>query len=407
MTGGNKRTRERQGMSAPRTVGVLALALATAAAGGRSARAEQQPAAPEAPAPAPAAEPAAPPAAESRATEGEATATLAPALATTPGRWHGSILLLDQSATTQTLHVGGDYQSYDPTYELWLALKPRFYLYETKTDAVSLNLWANLYLELTNSDTTTRSREPLIGPTFLWATYGHSFYRSKETKTVVAIGPRAVLPTDKASRGSGQLIGVGGLFSASQYLPVRGAGARNLKSARVGVSAIYNHPFAEATSPVNDQIRQIRQDVAGRTVISDQLTGAMNVKHALSLTASGDLRILSKLELSLSYVWLNAWAYAPGASMPIPLLTGPAQPMTVADPTTYRLSTWTTASLTYEPTDDFSVSLGYYNLASQLGPDGTRRNPLWSPSARFFLTLTGNLDVLYDHLAGHPHATVD
>ena len=124
------------------------------------------------------------------------------------------------------------------------------------------------------------------------------------------------------------------------------------------------------------------------------------------MTASGDLRILSKLELSLSYVWLNAWAYATGATMPIPLLTGTAQPMTVTDPTTYRLSTWTTAAVTYEPTDDFSVSLGYYNLASQLAPDGTRRNPLWSPNARFFLTLTGNLDVIYARLAGRPHATV-
>ena len=41
------------------------------------------------------------------------------------GRWHNSTLQLDQSATTQTLHVGDDYQSADPTYELWLAVKPR------------------------------------------------------------------------------------------------------------------------------------------------------------------------------------------------------------------------------------------------------------------------------------------
>src|SRR5207302_1283701 len=120
----------------------------------------------------------------------------------------------------------------------------------------------------------------------------------------------------------------------------------------------------------------------------------------------GDLRLLPKLELSFSYVWLNAWAYAP-PNVPLPLLTGSVQPTTVDDPTTYRLNTWATASLTYEATDDFSVSLGYYNLASQLGPDGTRRNPLWSPAARFFLTVTGNLDVIYARFTGKPHALAD
>src|SRR5262245_12688138 len=71
-----------------------------------------------------------------------------------PSRWHGSLLLFDQSVTTQTLGAGGDYQSYDPTYEWWIAFKPRYTLFETARNAVSLNLWMNAYLELTNSDST-------------------------------------------------------------------------------------------------------------------------------------------------------------------------------------------------------------------------------------------------------------
>src|SRR4051812_24801301 len=35
----------------------------------------------------------------------------------TPLRWHGSTLLFDQSVTSQTIGVGRDYQSYNPTYE--------------------------------------------------------------------------------------------------------------------------------------------------------------------------------------------------------------------------------------------------------------------------------------------------
>ena len=146
---------------------------------------------------------------------------------------------------------------------------------------------------------------------------------------------------------------------------------------------------------MNGDAQQVRQDVAGRTILSDQLTGTMNVKHALSVTASGDLRLASRWELSLSYVWLNAWTYAPPGAVTINIPTGPVSPMGITDPTAHRVSTWATASVSYDPNDSFSISLGYYNLASQLGADGTRRNPLWSPNARLFLTLTGNLDVIY------------
>jgi hypothetical protein len=59
-------------------------------------------------------------------------------------------------------------------------------------------------------------------------------------------------------------------------------------------------------------------------------------------------------------------------------------------------------SLDYDAIDEMTVSLGYYNQTSQIGPDGTRRNPLYSPDARFFLTLTGNLDVIYERLKARP-----
>src|SRR5882724_713502 len=40
--------------------------------------------------------------------------------------WSGSILLFDQSVTTQTVGVGADYNSADPVYEWWVAFKPRY-----------------------------------------------------------------------------------------------------------------------------------------------------------------------------------------------------------------------------------------------------------------------------------------
>jgi hypothetical protein len=55
--------------------------------------------------------------------------------------------------------------------------------------------------------------------------------------------------------------------------------------------------------------------------------------------------------------------------------TGCVEPLRVDDPQTYRLNTWMLGSLDYEATDELSVSLGYYNLSNQIGPDGQRRSP--------------------------------
>jgi hypothetical protein len=315
------------------------------------------------------------------------------------------VLLFDQSLTTQTVHIGADFQSYDPIYEWWLAFKPRVFLFENQKSALSLNLWMNLYLELTNSDTTTRSHEVLLGPTYLWATYVRTLRYQRGYKTSFTIGPRVTIPTDKAARDAGQVVGLGASVGLSQSLPLRGEAARTLRGARIGVSATFNHPFSQATTGINDSIQVTRQDVDGQRLISDQLTGAMHAHTHLNVGFSGDLQISKRFDVSLSYVLLNAWKYAPTDTPCVLILTGCAQPTSIPDPTTYSANTWATASLNYEVIDALSLSLGYYNLASQLGLDGTRRNPFWSPAARFFLTVTGNLDVIYERFkrsAGHP-----
>jgi hypothetical protein len=315
-------------------------------------------------------------------------------------RWKGSILLFDQSMTTQTAAIGSDYQSYDPTYEWWVAFKPRYTAYERERDSISLNLWLNFYLELTNSDTTTLYREPLVGPTYLWATYGHLFRNVNEYKTTATIGPRVVVPTDKGAYDSGQLIGLGAIGSVSQTFRLAGHGARAMNSARLAVGAIYTHPFDRSSSPVNSDLHQLREDVDGRTVISDQLSGQMNVRDVLSLSLLADLQMLRRLRLSLSYVVVDSWIYAPPDAQ-ICITTGCVTPTSIPDPSTFRVNTWVTAEAEYDLGEALSVSVGYYNLANQLAPDGTRRDPLWSPSARLFLTLTSNLDVIYRRLAQH------
>jgi hypothetical protein len=64
------------------------------------------------------------------------------------------------------------------------------------------------------------------------------------------------------------------------------------------------------------------------------------------------------------------------------------------------------ASLDYELMDELSLGVGYYNLANEIAPNGTRRGlfssetVLWSPDARVFFDLTANLDQIYERATG-------
>jgi hypothetical protein len=320
-------------------------------------------------------------------------------------RWHGSVLLIDQSMTTQTAGIGADYQSANPTYEWWIAFKPQVFLFERAKDRLSINLWTNLYLELTNSDTTTEKRELLLGPTYLWSSYARTLAERGGYKTTVTAGPRLTLPTDEAARAAGQYFVLGAGLGGAQAFPLRSKDARVLRGLRLGASAIYNHPFWAATTPINDDIHQLRQDLGGRTIIDDQLRGPLNAKHALNLYFTGDLQILSRLAFAASYVLLQQWSYEPTPAV-VPTMTGPVVVGPgIADPTTYRVTTWLTSSFDYALTNELLVSLGYLNRALQLAPDGTRRNPFWSPEARLFLTVTCRLDAFYARVTHRPLAS--
>src|SRR5262245_52986073 len=173
-----------------------------------------------------------------------------------PSAWHGSVLLFDQSATTQTVGLGKDYQSSNQTYELWFALKPRYTFYETKTTALSVGLWTNLFLELTNSDTTTTEHEPVLGWTVVSAGLSQTLFEQGGYKTSLSLGPRVTLPTDRESRNAGRYFTLGASGGLSQTIPLAGKAAPSFNSMKLGVSSIYGHQFNRYTTPTNENIQQ-------------------------------------------------------------------------------------------------------------------------------------------------------
>jgi hypothetical protein len=311
-----------------------------------------------------------------------------------PSAWRGSIFLFDQSVTTQTIGIGKDYQSSDPTYEWWFALKPRYTFYSTDETTMSVGAWANLYLELTNSDTTTTEREPVLGPTILSGSVAQTVLKRGEYKTSVSLGPRLTLPTDKESRNAGRYFSLGLGGGVTQSVPINGKDATSFNVLRFELSTIYAHPFNHYTTPTNENLNQPRQDVSGRLISDNQLRFGMNVRDSLTLRFGAEAQLTPKLNFGLAYVIGNSWRYSPPPISGVVISNAVAMPERVNNPTTFEVSTWALASLDYDVIDEMSLGIGYYNKTDQLGPDGQRRNPLWSPEARFFLTATANLDVI-------------
>jgi hypothetical protein len=319
-----------------------------------------------------------------------------------PSPWAGSIFLFDQSVTTQTIGIGKDYQSSDPTYELWWAFKPRYTFYSTDQTTMSVGAWANLYLELTNSDTTTTEREPVLGPTIFSASVAQTVAKRGEYKTSVSIGPRLTLPTDKESRNAGRYFSLGLGGGVTQSVPINGKDAPSFNGLRFELAGIYAHPFNRYTTPTNDNLNQPRQEVSGRLISDNQLRFGMNVQNSLTLRFGADAQLTPKLNFGLAYVIGNAWRYTPPPIAGVVTPTGTATPDRVINPTTFEVSTWALASLDYDVIEEMSLGIGYYNKTDQLGPDGQRRNPLWSPDARLFLTATANLDAIANRFTAKP-----
>lgn len=322
--------------------------------------------------------------------------------------WHGTTLSLDQSVNTQELGVGSNYQSRDPTYELWYSFRPRYYVYENDTDAINVNARFDVYTELTNSDSTTTQREPLLGDIWLNAGWSHKLYNDKKSgySTTLSLGPRAIFGVSKASRGRGSIMQLGGGGGLTQTVPLAGPKSDVFPVEAFSGSVFYTKAINRCTTACNSSFGYTRQDSGGRTLISDQLSGSAMTSDQVTAVLGADTSITDKLKLGLSYIWILQYTYdisSQPAAVTTP--TGPTSPTANTDPQHYRVLPWVSAELDYDLFDELSLSLGYYNATLQNGPDGQHRNPLWSPDARFFFTVTANLDQIYLLATGQKGST--
>jgi hypothetical protein len=316
-------------------------------------------------------------------------------------RWRDTWLIWDNAVTAQTLGIGKNYQSPNPTYEMTGSLRPRYYLYDGKDDAFFAAGRIDLVREFTNSDVTTERGETTFSDATLLTGYRRKLAASPGYETIVTASlPILTFPTSKFSLDNGTILGLGTEARLTQSMPLAGSNWTVFKTLTVGAVAGYNHTFTRAVVPTDEELRRVRLNPEGRTVPGDQLVGAAFPEHELHFNARLIADITEKLSLFVEASYRPTWKYS-FPDVAVCVQTGAcSKALNPTAPTTYVPVTSFEADVYYDILDELSVALGYVNVETQPGLDGQRRSIFYSPGSQFFLSVIGHLDAIYLAAAG-------
>jgi len=304
-------------------------------------------------------------------------------------RWRASRIAFENSVTAQTLGIGDDYQSDNDTYDWTLWFRPRYYFLDRDNWSYSVRAIFGITQELTNSDSTTQTREFDVGTndTILQLRYDRTLYEDSGYLTRIGLGlPEITIPTSKASRNNGRILGLGAGLVPSQAVPLmQGAW---LSSLSISGLARYHHYFTNAEVPTNDDIDQDGTDLDGGAVISDQLSASPFAKHETRFGFGTELAIHDKLLWATDFQWRPTWNYDVDHDAEIcGLPTGCTEVDGTSTPETFEVVTVFATEFEAYAFDSVSFTLGYINIANQIGADGQRRSMFYSPDARFYFTV--------------------
>lgn len=311
-------------------------------------------------------------------------------------------LIWDQSATTDTVGIGQDRQSEDPTYDMTFTLKPAYKLISEEKWSLSIAGEIGALREFTNSAVTTERGEWTLTDAKLFSAYNRVLAADGDMATTFGLSlPVLTFPTSKISANTGRILGLGGSVSLGQTVPLLGSGADALQTFTLTGIAGYNHTFTEATTPVNGDFERSRITPSGQTDVSDQLSTGYLAKHQASLTLAGTIGVTKTISWTNSFSWRPTWKYDAVEVDCVQTVTG-CTDVTSAEknPTNFSVVTIFASELGMQVLPEFSFAVGYANGTLQLGEDGERRNILYSPDARVYLSLVGHIDAIYDNLSG-------
>ncbi len=330
----------------------------------------------------------------------EEAASDAPSPAELP--WRNTFFYWSHQATFNTFWRGAQL-SYDPVYIQYFSVSPRWYLAPTSYFVVT----QGLQIELTDGDTAL-NRDPQLSDTVV------EFRQMIPWEGFVFMGQaRITLPVSKLSQAAQVYLGTG--LGATIVRPIP-----EINLTLAGVFR-WSHTFAGSNvvrvgEPQPDMCpAQILPTTPGggatapefSTSSCDQLGTATSASDSLLYGISATLAF-DALTFSLQAFFLSSYGYglAPWHPTPGQILTdNPQAPRELLDgsPTHWRNYTYFSLSAGYQFTPWLNVSVGIQNsanVASAWNPDGSVRNPIFTPDTQAFLAVTAQLDTIYTELAG-------
>lgn len=321
-------------------------------------------------------------------------------------KWRGTSFVWGNTAAAETVGIGRDVQSENPTYEMSFNLRPRWYVYDDEDQNVSIRADIGVFREFTNSDSTTKRGEWSFTDLRVLGAYGRDLVKNGDYKTDLRLrAPILDLPTSKVSANNGRYFALGANVGVGQQIPLAGADQELFPTADGAISIGYSHWFSRATTPTNGDLDRIRMGPDGRAVPTDQLSAGAFAEHSVPIRVDANLQIHERVAWSNSFQWGMFWKYKfEEAPQICAVSTGCVTPDRVSSPNRFGVNTLFTSEIAVDITKQIGVSLAYENLTGQIGADGQRRNIFYSPDARFFLGANLALDEVYKAASGEQSA---
>jgi hypothetical protein len=330
--------------------------------------------------------------------------------------WRGTAIAWDNSFTTSAAGVGDDPQSraheqYIQTFSLGL----NYFFVEQDQWNLAVATTPSLAVEITDSNTTTTRREPWFNDLPVTVAFRARPHTNPAAPTGVVLLNTVLLTTSPGSYNTGTYLTTSPRAVFWQSIPLLGEKSPALQAVTAGVSLRWDHRFGRATTPEQEGLNQPRQSLApGRdpTHAADALgfnRFAQNMTQQVFWLFFGEdigptqLMAFGGFILNQRFLYdnqdcvpnANVSTLEPGQCINI---SGEGQPGGGDVPVQHSYGF--TVGATLFPVPELGISLGYTNLAGQLGEDGRRRNIMYSPYAQFSAGLALSLDAIYEVITG-------
>lgn len=296
-----------------------------------------------------------------------------------------SFFLWSNGVTLHTFAPGAQL-SYDPTYEMGLALIPRFYL----TDTTFLWLNQSMDLELTDTNSGSHNREPLLSDTLLDLRQ-LVFFEGFVFQGQARLG----FPLSKASQAAGRILQTGLGLTVTRPFP---------EAADFTVSASIAYRRWWATRNVANAEEQYAGNCSspesGQPPICSQAGGTTTARDILIAGLTLSVAPYPGLSVSAGGFYMSAYGHEV-SNGEVSINGGPIQ-LTDDSPTHWRPYTYFSLAVAYDVSPWLNLQLGVQNAAAVAplyNPDGSVRSP-FTADTQVFLTTTVGLDALYGEIFG-------